>query len=208
LQIFNSGKTDYASLAMLLKDGQIFCYPTETLYGLGCTVDNKLGLERIYKIKSREKEKKFSILFKDLEMIREFCEIGKIEEDLIMNFTPGPLSILLRTRNENLANKLLIGLNGKISCRVSSHPFVAGLFKSLNIPIVSTSANISGSKNIFSFKTIYNTFHNLVDIIVDGGDINESMGSTIIEMDKNDMKLIREGDIKEKEITVFLNGRN
>jgi tRNA A37 threonylcarbamoyladenosine synthetase subunit TsaC/SUA5/YrdC len=47
-----------------------------------------------------------------------------------------------------------------------------------------------------------------VDIIVDGGDINESMGSTIIEMDKNDMKLIREGDIKEKEITVFLNGRN
>ena len=82
------------------------------------------------------------------------------------------------------------------------------LFEFLDVPIISTSANISGKENIFSFKTIYNTFHNLVDIIIDGGDIEESAGSTIIEINKDDMKLIREGDIKEKEITVFLNGRN
>ena len=91
---------------------------------------------------------------------------------------------------------------------MSSHPFVIRLFEFLDVPIISTSANISGKENIFSFKTIYNTFHNLVDIIIDGGDIEESAGSTIIEINKDDMKLIREGDIKEKEITVFLNGRN
>ena len=91
---------------------------------------------------------------------------------------------------------------------MSSHPFVIKLFEFLDVPIISTSANISGKENIFSFKTIYNTFHNLVDIIIDGGDIEESAGSTIIEINKDDMKLIREGDIKEKEITVFLNGRN
>ena len=99
-------------------------------------------------------------------------------------------------------------MNNKINCRVSSHPFVVKLFEFLDVPIISTSANISGKENIFSFKTIYNTFHNLVDIIVDNGDINKSLGSTIIEIDCDNLKVLREGDIKEKDIMVFLHGRN
>ena len=84
----------------------------------------------------------------------------------------------------------LVGLNNKINCRVSSHPFVVKLFEFLDVPIISTSANISGKENIFSFKTIYNTFHDLVDIIVDNGDINKSLGSTIIEIDCDNLKAV------------------
>jgi L-threonylcarbamoyladenylate synthase len=208
LELINTNQVDYCSLSNSIKNGKTICYPTETLYGLGCVIDNDEAIGKLYKIKSREKEKRFSILFKDLNMVEEFCGLNTTERDLIENFMPGPLSMLLKIKNDNSIRGSLVGLNNKINCRVSSHPFVIKLFEFLDVPIISTSANISGKENIFSFKTIYNTFHNLVDIIIDGGDIEESAGSTIIEINKDDMKLIREGDIKEKEITVFLNGRN
>ncbi len=208
MELTNTNEVNYFSLSNSIKNGKTICYPTETLYGLGCVIDNDEAIGKLYKIKSREKEKRFSILFKDLNMVEEFCDLNTTERDLIDNFMPGPLSILLKTKNNNSIRGSLVGLNNKINCRVSSHPFVIRLFEFLDVPIISTSANISGKENIFSFKTIYNTFHNLVDIIIDGGDIEESAGSTIIEINKDDMKLIREGDIKEKEITVFLNGRN
>ena len=208
MELTNTNQVNYFSLSNSIKNGKTICYPTETLYGLGCVIDNDEAIGKLYKIKSREKEKRFSILFKDLNMVEEFCDLNTTERDLIDNFMPGPLSILLKTKNNNSIRGSLVGLNNKINCRVSSHPFVMRLFEFLDVPIISTSANISGKENIFSFKTIYNTFHNLVDIIIDGGDIEESAGSTIIEINKDDMKLIREGDIKEKEITVFLNGRN
>lgn len=208
MELTNTNQVNYFSLSNSIKNGKTICYPTETLYGLGCVIDNDEAIGKLYKIKSREKEKRFSILFKDLNMVEEFCDLNTTERDLIDNFMPGPLSILLKTKNNNSIRGSLVGLNNKINCRVSSHPFVIRLFEFLDVPIISTSANISGKENIFSFKTIYNTFHNLVDIIIDGGDIEESAGSTIIEINKDDMKLIREGDIKEKEITVFLNGRN
>lgn len=208
MELTNTNQVNYFSLSNSIKNGKTICYPTETLYGLGCVIDNDEAIGKLYKIKSREKGKRFSILFKDLNMVEEFCDLNTTERDLIDNFMPGPLSILLKTKNNNSIRGSLVGLNNKINCRVSSHPFVIRLFEFLDVPIISTSANISGKENIFSFKTIYNTFHNLVDIIIDGGDIEESAGSTIIEINKDDMKLIREGDIKEKEITVFLNGRN
>ena len=208
MELINTNQVDYCSLSNSIKNGKTICYPTETLYGLGCVIDNDEAIGKLYKIKSREKGKRFSILFKDLNMVEEFCGLNTTERDLIENFMPGPLSMLLKIKNDNSIRGSLVGLNNKINCRVSSHPFVIKLFEFLDVPIISTSANISGKENIFSFKTIYNTFHNLVDIIIDGGDIEESAGSTIIEINKDDMKLIREGDIKEKEITVFLNGRN
>jgi len=208
LQIVDLYKTDFASLVDNIKRGKTLCYPTETIYGLGCIISNAQAIEKIYQIKSREKEKKFSILFKDIKMVKKFCKLNAIEKDLIMKFTPGPLSILLKIKNTNLVLNSLIGEDSKINCRISSHPFVINLFELLDVPIVSTSANLSRDKNIFSFKTIYSTFHNLVDIIINAGDIKESLGSTIVEIENDGIKIIREGDIKEKEIMVFLHGRN
>ena len=208
MELINTNQVNYFSLSNSIKNGKTICYPTETLYGLGCVIDNDEAIDKLYKIKSREKEKRFSILFKDLDMVEKFCDLNTTERDLIENFMPGPLSMLLRIKNDSSIRGSLVGLNNKINCRVSSHPFVIKLFEFLDVPIISTSANISGKENIFSFKTIYNTFHDLVDIIVDNGDINKSLGSTIIEIDCDNLKVLREGDIKEKDIMVFLHGRN
>ncbi|MEE2975596.1 MAG: L-threonylcarbamoyladenylate synthase [Thermodesulfobacteriota bacterium] len=208
MELINTNQVNYFSLSNSIKNGKTICYPTETLYGLGCAIDNDQAIAKLYEIKSREKEKKFSILFKDIKMLETYCEFNDTEKDLILHFMPGPLSMLLTIRDKNLIKDSLIGSNNKINCRVSSHPFIINLFQHLDVPIISTSANISGEKNMFTFKKIYNTFHDLVDIIIDDGNIKSSSGSTIIELNGKEIKIIREGDIKEKDIMVFLHGRN
>ena len=102
----------------------------------------------------------------------------------------------------------MVSSKNEVCCRISSHPFVTSLFELLDCPIISTSANVSGNKNIFLFKTIYNTFHNLVDCMIDYGDIEKSLGSTIVKNTKNSLVIIREGDLDSKNIKEFYNGKN
>ena len=206
--VYNQSQVDPIKILSLVKSGSILCYPTETLYGLGCSADNKDAIKKIYEIKKREEEKNFTLLFKDLEMIKDFCNLEYYDEELILKFSPGPFSILLQAKESKSIDRRLVSSKNEVCCRISSHPFVTSLFALLDRPIISTSANVSGNKNIFLFKTIYNTFHNLVDCIIDYGDIEKSLGSTIVKNTKNGLVIIREGDLDSKNIKEFYNGKN
>ena len=208
MQVYKKSHIDYNKIAKSLNSGLTICYPTETLYGIGCLANNDQGIKEIYKIKKRDKEKNFTLLFKDFQMIQKYCNIEDIEKKLIEKFSPGPFSILLDAKKSCDIDTRVIGSNNKICCRVSPHNFVKTLFKFVDFPIISTSANISGNKNIFLFKTIYNTFHNLVDCIIDYGDISESLGSTIVTNTIEGLKIIRNGDLDSKIIKDFYNGQN
>ena len=205
--VYNKSQIDPIEIVNLLESGLVLCYPTETLYGLGCRADNKDAIKRIYEIKKREKEKNFTLLFKDLNMIKDFCNLKYLDENLILEFSPGPFSILLQAKESKSIDRRLVSSNNEVCCRISSHPFTTKLFEFLNYPIISTSANVSGNKNIFLFKTIYNTFDNLVDYIVDYGDIEKSLGSTIVRNAENGLTIIREGDLNSKKIKDFYNGK-
>ena len=63
MSVYNKSDIDYQKLISLLKNGGVFCYPTETLYGLGCLANNEEAIEKIYKIKQRDKEKNFTLIF-------------------------------------------------------------------------------------------------------------------------------------------------
>ena len=81
--VYNQSQVDPIKILSLIKSGSILCYPTETLYGLGCSADNKDAIKKIYEIKKREEEKNFTLLFKDLEMIKDFCNLEYYDEELI-----------------------------------------------------------------------------------------------------------------------------
>ena len=201
--VYNQSQVDPIKIISLIKSGLVLCYPTETLYGLGCSADNEDAIKKIYEIKKREEEKNFTLLFKDLEMIKDFCNLEYYDEELILKFSPGPFSILLQAKESRSIDRRLVSSKNEVCCRISS-----SLFELLDCPIISTSANVSGNKNIFLFKTIYNTFHNLVDCMIDYGDIEKSLGSTIVKNTKNGLIIIREGDLDSKNIKEFYNGKN
>tara|TARA_Y100001970_G_scaffold290754_1_gene425612 strand:+ start:6211 stop:6837 length:627 start_codon:yes stop_codon:yes gene_type:complete len=208
LLVYNKSEIQFDKIVKSLKLGSTICYPTETLYGIGCIANNYEGIEKIYEIKKRDREKNFTLLFKDLDMLSKHCNIKDIERELILNFSPGPFSILLEAKKSSTIDSRVINDNNKICCRISPHIFVKTLFEFIDLPIISTSANISGNKNIFLFKTIYNTFHNLVDFIIDYGDIPESLGSTIVMNTRDGLIVLREGDLDSEIIKDFYNGQS
>ena len=175
----------------ILKNGGLIVYPTETCYGIGCDALNENAVEKVYRVKKREKKKPLSIIVSSLKMIRKYGKITKEVEYLVRKFMPGPLTIVVekkRTIPDILNPK-------EIAFRISSHPIAQQLVKELDKPITATSANISGSKPIYSSEEIVKIFNGKVDMIIDSGNLPLIQPSTIIRVKKSKIELIREGAI-------------
>jgi len=175
----------------ILKNGGLIVYPTETCYGIGCDALNENAVEKVYRVKKREKKKPLSIIVSSLKMIRKYGKITKEVEYLVKKFMPGPLTIVVekkRTIPDILNPK-------EIAFRISSHPIAQQLVKELDKPITATSANISGSKPIYSSEEIVKIFNGKVDMIIDSGNLPLIQPSTIIRVKKSKIELIREGAI-------------
>jgi L-threonylcarbamoyladenylate synthase len=188
--------------ASVLRNGGVIIYPTETLYGLGALALNEKSVENVFIIKGRSYGKPIPILVKDKEMLIEFAEVNERASTLINKFLPGPLTLVLRKR-KNLPDLITAG-TGKAAVRISRHPFVRHLFDFISEPLTSTSANISGDENLFSFDEIHKVFNGKVDLIVDSGNLPPSKGSTIVDLTVNPPLIVREGDISKEELKEFL----
>ena len=103
--IINKNNIDFDKISNLIIEGSTFCYPTDTLYGLGCRYDNKASIEKIISLKGRNINHFFSLLFKDIDMLDYFFSISELEKKIIDKFLPGKLSILLLPKNKNMFYK-------------------------------------------------------------------------------------------------------
>lgn len=189
-------------VATVLNEGGIIIYPTETLCGLGALAVYEDSVAKVFNIKGRLQGKPIPILVRDKEMLSEFAVVTDEAVRLIEKFLPGPLTLVLEQKRK--LPYLISAGTGKIAIRISSHRFVKRLFDFLSDPITSTSANISGQENIFSFNEIYETFNSKVELIVDSGTLPRSKGSTVIDLTAKPAEIIREGDISGAILKEFI----
>jgi len=190
-------------VASVLNNGGIIIYPTETLYGLGALAVNEESAKKVFDIKGRLQANPIPILVRDKEMLSEYVVVTDEANRLIEKFLPGPLTLVLKEK-KNLPYLISAG-TGTIAIRISGHPFVKRLFDFLFQPLTSTSANISGQENLFSFDEIYKTFNSKVELIVDSGNLPRSKGSTVIDLTVKPAFIIRKGDISSVRLKEFIN---
>ncbi|KKR21642.1 MAG: Sua5/YciO/YrdC/YwlC family protein [Parcubacteria group bacterium GW2011_GWE2_39_37] len=180
-----------------LKKGKVIVYPTETFYGLGCDATNSRAVNKIYKIKSKPRDKALLFLVSSVKMAQEYLEINSAAKKLIKEHWPGPLSIIMPVRKEK--QKVLEGKTG--GTRISPNLIAQTLVKKLGKPIISTSANLSGLPASHTVEEIIKYFTNQKhqpDLILDAGKLKKSKGSTIVDLTELEIKIIREGDVKIK----------
>tara|TARA_B100001113_G_scaffold349400_1_gene344740 strand:- start:923 stop:1483 length:561 start_codon:yes stop_codon:yes gene_type:complete len=140
-----------------LKAGKILIHPTESIWGLGCDAFNEDAVASIFKIKNRDKNKSFILLIKSLESFKNYLQdISKKDIKYLHEHWPGPYTFLIKY-NDKLPEHLRNNTN-KIALRVSNHLPVTSLFKSFSGFMISTSANISGQKNLKEPEEIINYF--------------------------------------------------
>lgn len=179
----------------VLESGGVICYPTETVYGLGCNAFDKKPVSKIYKIKGRVKNKPLIILVKDFKMASKIAYLGKYKE-ILGKYWPGPLTGVFRAKVKFPRG---ITKNGKVAIRISSHQFVSELFRRVRFPIISTSANTSGSGETRSIKEITASLKHsmhLLDLVIDIGVLPESLPSTVVDFTKDEPSVLRIGAVE------------
>jgi L-threonylcarbamoyladenylate synthase len=190
-----------AIAALMINNGGVVIYPTETLYGLGANALSEISVRRVFVTKGRPYGKPIPLLVRDIEMFREVAIVTEQASKLIRSFLPGPLTLVL---DEKINFPGLITADtGKVAVRISNHPFVKQLFRYISQPLTSTSANISGGGNLYDIKGIYDAFNSKVDLIIDSGTLHPSKGSTVVDLTKSPPSIIREGEISRELIEEF-----
>src|SRR3989338_7601217 len=179
--------------AQALGDGAIAIFPTETCYGLGCDATDETAIKRIFEIKKRNRKKALPIIVSNLQTASKYCYITGTAKTLIQKFMPGPLTLVVKAKS-NLP-KALTANSGKIAFRISGNKTANALAKELGKPIVATSANIEGKKEIYSGKEAIEKFAQCADVIIDAGALPKRKPSTVYDVASH--KILRAGKISE-----------
>ncbi len=182
----------------VIKKGGIAIFPTDTVYGIGCNPYNINAVKKIYEIKSREKIKSLPILAYSLDIVKEITCIDSFTEKIIKKYWPGPLTLILKLTDKKLKKSLK--LDKKIAVRIPDSKCTLKLLEKCGL-LVGTSANISGNSSYTNPNECIKNIKNY-DIFLNGGTITSKGESTIIEIENEKIKMIREGALKIKDITV------
>jgi len=188
-------RTDYGRItAAVIGDGGIAAIPTETSYGLAVDPFNPAALQRLFEVKQRPVSKPLLVLIDKLSVLpRLSAIIPDVYIPLIQHYWPGPLTLIFPALNT--LPELLTAGTGTVGVRMSSNRVATEICRCAGGTITATSANISGQRSARSAAEIVHYFNDRVDIIVDGGKLRKSPGSSIIGCNQGNIISIREGTI-------------
>ena len=189
----NPNPKDVMRVVNIIKKGGLVIYPSDTVYALGCDINNNKALERVAKLKGVKLEKaNFSFVCKDLSNLSDYVkQINTATFKILKRALPGPYTFILPANNKvpNVFKK-----KKEVGIRVPANNIVQAIVQQLGNPIVSTS--IYDEDEVIEYTTdpelIYEKWGNVVDVIVDGG-YGDNIPSTVIDLTGDEPVLIREG---------------
>ena len=184
--------------SQIIKEGGIVVFPTDTVYGIGCNPYNEKAVKKIYEIKSREKIKALPVLAYSIDIVKKIVVIDKFTENILQKNWPGPLTLILELKDQELKKSL--NLQNKIAVRIPDSDCTLKLLEKCKL-LVGTSANISGNASYTDPNNCIKNIKNY-DLFLNGGTITSKGESTIIEIKNEAIKIIREGALKMEDIRI------
>ena len=182
----------------IIENGGVIIFPTDTVYGIGCNPYDANAVKKIYEIKSREKIKSLPVLASSIQIVKQISIIDEFTENIIKKYWPGPLTLILKLKDKNLKKSL--NLEDKIAVRIPNSECTLKLLNKCNL-LVGTSANVSGDSSFTDPQECMKNVKNY-DVFVDGGTITSKGESTIIEIENEKIRIIREGALKKEDIMI------
>ncbi len=188
-------KSDYEKAENILNNDGVVVLPTDTLYGLVASVNSKKAIEKIYKIKERDKSKALIVLISSLKDLDIFdIKIDKDQAKILEKFWPGKVSVLLVCKNSKF--KYIHRGKGEIAFRMIGprNKNLYNLLKNVG-PIVAPSANKEGEKPAETINEAREYFADKVDFYINGGE-KKGESSTLIRINEGKIEILRQGSLK------------
>lgn len=174
----------------VLQKGGVIAYPTDTVYGLGCSLYNKKGIERIYTIKRSEKDRPFSFICADLKDISLYAKVSNYAYKTMKRLLPGPYTFILE--GTKLVPRIMLTRRRTAGIRVPNNPICLALVRELGHPIISTSASLPGGEIFYDPAEIDSRLGRVLDLVIDGG-VVASEPSSVIDLTGDLPVIVRRG---------------
>lgn len=189
---------EFMLAAEMLRSGHIICFPTDTLYGIGCDAFNEESVEEVFRLKGRPRNNPFLVLIADERQLQQVaCDVPEEARQLMKRFWPGPLTIVLK-KHPGLPDIVTAG-GDTVAVRMPGDERVLRMLHDAGRPIIAPSANPSGAAPA---KTAAEAKQHFPDIfVVDGGPATDPLPSTIVTFDPP--RILREGIIGRDRLRQF-----
>lgn len=196
----NVDESELNKIKEILDNDGVIIFPTDTVYGIACNCFSEKAIKKIFDIKKRPENKPINVLSNNLDKIKLVSKnINEKEKFLIDKYMPGALTIIL-DKNEKVPDILTAGLE-TIGVRIPKNNISLRILENVSYPLATTSANISGDSAGIKITDFLKEFDGVVDAIIDGGETDLKVASTIVRVESdNKLKIIREGTLKIKEM--------
>jgi tRNA threonylcarbamoyl adenosine modification protein (Sua5/YciO/YrdC/YwlC family) len=181
-----------------LRGGGIVIYPTDTVYGMGCDLFNKKGIERIYEIQRRDRKQPLSFICADLKDISRYARVSDDAYKIMKRLLPGPYTFVLEA--SRLVPKIILPKRQTTGIRIPDNRICQALVAEMGSPVISTSVKDGGGELLSDPRIIDELFGKRVDMIIDGG-IIAAAPSSVVSLLSEGIEVIRAG---KGDVSAFL----
>lgn len=189
----------------VLKSGGLVIFPSDTVYGALVDSTNQKAVTKLIGFKNRPIGKPISVFASDMDMLKEYVDMGS-GELLLAKLLPGPFTVILDSRHKT--DLKLESERGTLGVRIPDNVFTIQLVGKFGKPITATSANLSGRPAHYSIESLLHEFpqskKDMIDLIVDGGKLPRNKPSTVIDLTMPTLKIMRRGDVNVKDTQTFI----
>lgn len=191
-------------IVKIIDDGGIIAFPTETVYALAGDAANSEAVAKIYSLKQRVSDKPLPILVGDIYQAKRICEFDERAKKLALVLFPGPITMVLKKKlYSNLAENINQNL-GTVGVRMPNSLTSLKILQAVGRPLVGTSANISNYESATNAYQVLKDFEEKIDLVIDQGETEIGIPSTIVDLSTEEIKILREGAITAKRISEIL----
>jgi L-threonylcarbamoyladenylate synthase len=206
LRRVQDGPDGRAAAIEALRAGGVIAIPTDTVYGIGVSLDTPGGIERLFAAKSRPPDKAIALLLADAGQAAEIGELTPAARALAAAFWPGGLTLVVPRRTDRAlpaaltGGELAPGAIPTVGLRVPNHDAPRALARELG-PLPTTSANRSGEPEARDADEIERLLGDAIDLVLDGGPAGGGPASTVVDVTTDTPRILRAGALDEEAIS-------
>jgi len=183
-------ESDIDNVCNILKKGGLISFATDTVYSIACDAQNETAIDKLYRVKNRDRTKFLGILVASVADVELICAMRDYEKEFLKKFYDKGLTMILPKKK---VFPKYIGNSNTIAIRVANTDFSQKLASKFSGFIAMTSLNIGNQKEITTFRDADANFSDKLDIIIDGGTCKFGCPSTIVRFDNEEVDILRQG---------------
>lgn len=178
------------SVVEVLRGGGVIAYPTDSMYAIGCSIQDKKAINLLYRIKAEDHHKPLSFICHDIRMASQYATIGNYAYRAMKKVTPGPYTFILEATN--VVPKIMLTKRHTVGIRIPSNQICLAITEALGNPIISTSIHPHYGEELQDPALIHDRLKGMLGLVVDGGELFPQL-STVVDFSGPSPEVVRPG---------------